>query len=162
MGKSFCSAGAYIFQGHYSFRNRDRMQNLALLMNQSWKDAWWVVYMPMQMCPVSDYNRISGITNSTFPVVLHSPAAALAQFSLLVLAAAAEGAELCQQLLTGIAAWAESRTQSKFCSWDVGTQRGVLWALCLSLESTYTDICKSSRILPRDTWCPFLLLEKEV
>ena len=51
-------------------------------MNQSWKDAWWVVYVPMQMCPVSDYRRISGITNFTFLVALHPLAAAPARCAL--------------------------------------------------------------------------------
>lgn len=101
----------------------------------------------MQMCPVSDYRCISGITNLTFLVALYPLAAAPAQCALTGLAAAAEGAGSCQQLRTGIAAWPRVPALSpNFAAGTWGPRGGFLWTLCLSLKGAYIDFCQGLKI----------------
>lgn len=118
-------------------------------MNQPWKDAWWFAYMPMQMHPVSDYRCISGITNLTFLIALYPLAAAPAQCALMGLAAAAEGAGSCQQLLTVIAAWSWVPALSpNLAAGTWGPGGAFLWALCLSPKGADSDFCQGLKIHP--------------
>lgn len=104
-------------------------------MNQSWKDAWWVVYAHAN---ASCFRLQMYFRHNQFWTSL--PPCSSAQRSLTSLAAAAEEARSCQQLLTGFAAcsWVpELSPNSAAGMW--GHRGRFLGALCLSFQGISID-----------------------